>query len=280
MIKNIIGGIAVGIANVIPGVSGGTMMVLLGIFDRIMEAIPGVLKFKKNPNFKEDVVFLLQVLLGAAIGLVGFAKVLEYLFAVAPTPTMYWFIGLIAFSIPVFMKKEMHGAKVHWIAFAVGVAIVFALELLNPGESNYNPAIPSLSLTLLLTSLVMGVIGGFSMFMPGVSGSMVLLILGYYYIFKTYLANVLTFRIDVILPLGFMAVGILLGIILSAKVLSIALKKSEDGTHSFLLGLIVASTLVLVKQTLSATFTMPLIITSLLAFLLGGVIVILIDKVA
>ena len=280
MIKNIIGGIAVGIANVIPGVSGGTMMVLLGIFDRIMEAIPGVLKFKKNPNFKEDVIFLLQVLLGAAIGLIGFAKVLEYLFAVAPTPTMYWFIGLIAFSIPVFMKKQMHGSKIHWLAFSVGIAIVFALELLNPGESNYNPAIPPLSMILLITSLVMGIIGGFSMFMPGVSGSMVLLILGYYYIFKTYLANVLTFRMDVLLPLGFMAIGILLGIVLSAKVLSIALKKSEDGTHSFLLGLIIASTLVLVKQTLSATFTLPLIIASIVALLLGGVIVILIDKVA
>ena len=280
MIKNIIGGIAVGIANVIPGVSGGTMMVLLGIFDRIMEAIPGVLKFKKNPNFKEDVIFLLQVLLGAAIGLIGFAKVLEYLFAVAPTPTMYWFIGLIAFSIPVFMKKQMHGSKIHWLAFGVGIAIVFALELLNPGESNYNPAIPPLSMLLLITSLVMGIIGGFSMFMPGVSGSMVLLILGYYYIFKTYLANVLTFRMDVLLPLGFMAIGILLGIVLSAKVLSIALKKSEDGTHSFLLGLIIASTLVLVKQTLSATFTLPLIIASIVALLLGGVIVILIDKVA
>lgn len=280
MIKNIIGGIAVGIANVIPGVSGGTMMVLLGIFDRIMEAIPGVLKFKKNPNFKEDVIFLLQVLLGAAIGLIGFAKVLEYLFAVAPTPTMYWFIGLIAFSIPVFMKKQMHGSKIHWLAFGVGIAIVFALELLNPGESNYNPAIPPLSMILLITSLVMGIIGGFSMFMPGVSGSMVLLILGYYYIFKTYLANVLTFRMDVLLPLGFMAIGILLGIVLSAKVLSIALKKSEDGTHSFLLGLIIASTLVLVKQTLSATFTLPLIIASIVALLLGGVIVILIDKVA
>ena len=280
MLKNIIGGIAVGIANVIPGVSGGTMMVLLGIFDRIMEAIPGVLKFKKNPNFKEDVIFLLQVFIGAVIGLVGFAKILEYLFAVAPTPTMYWFIGLIAFSIPVFMRKEMHGSKIHWMAFVIGAVIVVALELLNPGESNYSPAIPPLSFLLLLTSLIMGIIGGFSMFMPGVSGSMVLLILGYYYLFKTYLANVLTFRMDVLAPLAFMGVGIILGIVLSAKVLSIALAKNEDGTHSFLLGLIVASTIVLVKQTFVATFTLPLVLASIVALLLGGAIVVLIDKFA
>ena len=73
MIKNIIGGIAVGIANVIPGVSGGTMMVILGIFDHMMSAISGVFKVH-NPDRKADILFLLQVLIGAAIGLVGFSS--------------------------------------------------------------------------------------------------------------------------------------------------------------------------------------------------------------
>ena len=78
MIKNLIGGIAVGIANVIPGVSGGTMMVILGIFNRTMEAISGILK-KENAHRKDDILFLFQVLLGAAIGLIGFAKILDLL---------------------------------------------------------------------------------------------------------------------------------------------------------------------------------------------------------
>lgn len=68
MIKNLIGGIAVGIANVIPGVSGGTMMVILGIFNHTMEAISGVFQ-KENDHRKEDILFLFQVLLGAAIGI-------------------------------------------------------------------------------------------------------------------------------------------------------------------------------------------------------------------
>ncbi|MFR6100349.1 MAG: undecaprenyl phosphate translocase family protein [Longibaculum sp.] len=94
MIKNLIGGIAVGIANVIPGVSGGTMMVILGIFNRMMEAISGVFQ-KDNDHRKEDILFLLQVLIGAAVGLIGFAKILEFLFNHYPTQTMYWLIGLI-----------------------------------------------------------------------------------------------------------------------------------------------------------------------------------------
>ena len=106
MLKNIIGGIAIGIANVIPGVSGGTMMVILGIFNRMMDAISGVFK-KENSHRKDDIIFILQVLVGAAIGIIGFAKILEVLFEYYPTQTIYWFIGLIAFSIPLFIKNEI-----------------------------------------------------------------------------------------------------------------------------------------------------------------------------
>ena len=116
MIKNIIGGIAIGIANVIPGVSGGTMMVILGIFNRMMEAISGIFK-RVNPNRKEDIIFIFQVLVGAAIGIVGFAKILEILFEYYPTQTIYWFIGLIAFSIPLFVKGEMEGEKLAIVPF-------------------------------------------------------------------------------------------------------------------------------------------------------------------
>lgn len=279
MIKNIIAGMAVGIANVIPGVSGGTMMVLMGVFNKIMEAIPGIMNFK-SPKWKEYFIFLVQLGIGVVVGLVGFANILEYLFEVAPTQTMYWFIGLVAFSIPVFVKKEMKGLKFSVLPFIIGMAVVIGLEVMNPGDvAVVNPEFPPLTISHLITMTIIGVIGGFSMFLPGVSGSMVLLILGYYYLFKSYLADVLTFRLDVLFPLGFMALGILIGIVLSAWILDKALKNSKQATISLLLGLIVASTFVLIYQTLSATFTVSLIMTSALAFLIGGAIVILLDKV-
>ena len=108
MIRTIIGGIAIGIANIIPGVSGGTMMVILGVFNRVMDAISNLLK-RDNPNRLADLLFLGELLLGAAIGLIGFAKVLGYLLSEFEVQTMYWFIGLIAFSIPVFLKAEVKG---------------------------------------------------------------------------------------------------------------------------------------------------------------------------
>ncbi len=277
MIKRIIGGISVGIANVIPGVSGGTMMVLMGIFDGIMEAIPGIVQ-RENPKRKEHFIFLMQVGIGVVIGLIGFAKVLEYLFNVFPTQTMYWFIGLVGASIPVFMKKEMAGMKVKPIHFLIGVAIIFGLEVLNPKSVvDVTPAFPAVDIGLCGLMVIIGIIGGFSMFLPGVSGSMVLLILGYYYLFKSYLASVTTFQLHILIPLGFMFIGVLLGIFLSAKILKIALDKDRPGTLSFLLGLIFASTIVLFINTFNVSFDLPLILGCIFATALGIIVVLIMD---
>lgn len=278
MVKNIIGGIAVGIANVIPGVSGGTMMVILGIFNRMMEAISGVFK-RENPNRKDDIIFILQVLLGAGIGIVGFAKILEVLFNYYPTQTIYWFIGLIAFSIPLFLKGEMKGQKLAIIPFICGLAIIFGLEYLNPGKGDLvvNPEFPALSTQLFIKMVIIGAIAGATMIMPGVSGSMVLLILGEYYLFKSYLANVTSFSLDVLMPLGFMGIGIALGIVISAKLCSYFTKTHKAGFLSLILGLIVASSLVLIPFDVSYNIT--LVVTSFASMVFGGVIVLGLSKI-
>lgn len=278
MIKNIIGGIAIGIANVIPGVSGGTMMVILGIFNRMMEAISGIFK-RVNPNRKDDIIFIFQVLVGAAIGIVGFAKILEILFDYYPTQTIYWFIGLIAFSIPLFVKGEMKGERLAIIPFICGLAIIFGLEFLNPGEGNtvVNPDFPPLSSGLFIKMVIIGAISGATMIMPGVSGSMVLLILGEYYLFKSYLAHVTSFSLDVIMPLGFMAIGIAFGIVVSAKLCQYFTRTHKAGFLSLILGLIIASSLVLIPFDVSYDFN--LILTSLLAALFGGIIVFGLSKI-
>ncbi|WP_346677219.1 undecaprenyl phosphate translocase family protein [Erysipelatoclostridium sp. An173] len=278
MIKNIIGGIAIGIANVIPGVSGGTMMVILGIFNRMMEAISGIFK-RVNPNRKDDIIFIFQVLVGAAIGIVGFAKILEILFEYYPTQTIYWFIGLIAFSIPLFVKGEMKDEKLAIVPFICGLAIIFGLEFLNPGEGNtvVNPDFPPLSSGLFIKMVIIGAISGATMIMPGVSGSMVLLILGEYYLFKSYLAHVTSFSLDVIMPLGFMAIGIAFGIVVSAKLCQYFTRTHKAGFLSLILGLIIASSLVLIPFDVSYDFN--LILTSLLAALFGGIIVFGLSKI-
>lgn len=279
MLRNIIGGIAVGIANIIPGVSGGTMMVILGIFQKAMDAISGIFK-PHNPQRKEQLFFLVQVLAGAAIGLIGFAKVLNFLFEYYPTQTIFWFIGLVVFSIPLFMKSEVKGERVNWIWIILGMALIFIINYLSPASDTVvvNPAFPDVTIIHCITMVAAGFISGFAMLLPGVSGSMVLLIFGQYYLFKSYVAAVTTFQFDVLLSLCFIAIGVVLGIIASAAVTSIALKKNRIATLSFILGLIAASSIVLIP--LDATYDLVTILTSGLAVIFGGLIVALLNKFA
>lgn len=277
MFRNIIGGIAVGIANIIPGVSGGTMMVILGIFQKAMDSISGFFK-PHNPQRKEQFLFLVQVLIGAATGLIGFAKVLNLLFEEFPTQTIFWFIGLVVFSIPLFLKAEVKQDKLNWIWVIIGMVLIFFINFLSPNTEGIevNPSFPPISFIHLMTMMMAGFISGFAMLLPGVSGSMVLLIFGQYYLFKSYVAAVTTFAPDVLLSLVFIAIGVVLGIIASAAVTSIALKKSRTATLSFILGLIIASSIILIP--LHVNYDLMMIFTCALTFLFGGLLVFVLNK--
>lgn len=290
MIKVIVGGIAVGLANIIPGVSGGTMMVVLGLFNRVMSAISGIFKVK-NPNRLEDIKFLLYLLIGAGVGLIVFAKVLEWCFANYATQTMYCFVGMVAFSIPSLLRNELPQEERIFgnskkqkvvgsiVTFIIGCAIIFGLMAMAPEKkelvlTEFDP----ITLTYLLRMIMIGFIAGFAMFVPGVSGSMCLLIIGEYYLFKSLLANATTFQLDVIIPLGFMGVGILLGIVISSKVTGYYLEKFHQLTIYFILGLVIASSIVLIP--LGVNYDMFTIITSAGALVFGGIIVLLLEKMA
>ena len=283
MIKNVVCGILVGIANIIPGVSGGTIIVILGLFDKLMDAISNV--FKLKISFKErleNLWFIMQVLIGAAIGLVAFAKILNYLFVHFELQTIALFAGLILLSLPMLKKEEMDGKKINILFFILGVLTIGIINYLSPGEEGnivtYEELISKSLTPVFIGSLIlMGVIGGATMIFPGVSGSMVLLVLGWYHMFKGYVAAVTTFDIKILIPLIFIALGVGLGIIFSAKLTSFLLKKYKTNTMSFILGLIIMSAIVIfpLKKEL---YTFGNIITSVITFILGGGLIVLLEK--
>lgn len=276
--KNIVGGVAVGIANIIPGVSGGTMLVILGIFDRLMASISDVFKIKSLDR-KASILFLFQVLLGAGIGVVAFAKVVDWLFAHYATQTFFWFIGLVIFSVPSLMRNEMKGHKVSAPYLMLGILMIALIAWFSPEKTDLTIQVfPVITGGHLLLMVVVGMISGAAMLFPGVSGSMLMLIIGQYYLFKSYVANVTTFQLDVLIPLVFLAGGIGLGILISAKLTSYLLKHSRRQTVSLILGLIVASAIILIP--LDVTYSMGTILTSLLALATGGLLVLAIDKFA
>ena len=283
MIKNVVCGILVGIANIIPGVSGGTIIVILGLFDKLMDAISNV--FKLKISFKErleNLWFIMQVLIGAAIGLIAFAKILNYLFVHFELQTIALFAGLILLSLPMLKKEEMDGKKINILFFILGILTIGIINYLSPGEEGnivtYEELISkSLTPAFIGSLILMGALAGATMIFPGVSGSMVLLVLGWYHMFKGYVAAVTTFDIKILIPLIFIALGIGLGIIFSAKLTSFLLKKHKINTMSFILGLIIMSAIVIfpLKKEL---YTFGNIITSVITFILGGGLIILLEK--
>lgn len=196
MIKNIFGGILIGIANIIPGVSGGTIMVLLGLFDQTMEAISNVFKLKISfQDRMKNFLFLLQIVIGVAIGLVVFAKVLDFLFSHFEHQTLFLFAGLIIFSLPMLKKQELKNSKVSIPFFIIGIFIIGLLAFFSPEKKEVVVPLSdllskNLDFAYILILIIMGAISGASMLFPGISGSMVLLVLGYYYLYKSYVSNV------------------------------------------------------------------------------------------
>lgn len=286
MIKNIISGCLVGIANIIPGVSGGTIIVLTGLFDRTMESISNLVNLKiKFKDKLKDIFFLLQVGIGILIGLVCFAKVLEYLFVHYEIQTLLWFVGLIIFSIPVVKKSEIPNSKINYFYLILGILLILIINIFGTGSTeNIVPLddllAKNINLIYILTLVGIGFIGGATMIFPGVSGSMVLLILGYYHLFKGYVANATMFSLGadylkIFFPLGFIALGVLLGIVLSSMLLNKLIKLNKVNLMSFIIGLIIMSSIIIIP---TSGYNITNIITGIISFLFGGAIVICIEK--
>ncbi len=277
MLKIIIGGFIVGIANIIPGVSGGTMMVIFGIFGPVMTAISEILSKSSLQSKMKHFKFIGILLIGVVLGLVIFANIMELALLHIPTQTKFCFVGMIAFSIPLLKRKEMASDKISIIPFIIGCAIIVAMVLLAPEETNMIITdFPAIDLLYLVKMIFLGVIAGAAMFIPGVSGSMLLLILGEYYLFNSLLANVTSFETNVLIPLAFMALGILTGIVLSSKLTAFALNKSRKATMSLIFGLVIASCIMIIP--FDASYDIMTIVTSAVALVIGGGVVLGIEK--
>ena len=271
------GGIFVGIANIIPGVSGGTMLVIFNLFDKLMFAISDIFK-RKTDTRKKSLLFVLEVIIGAGIGIVGFAKLLGITLTYLEAETIFWFMGLILFSIPVVIKNEMEDERFNIIFFVIGLLIIGVLQYFNMKNpiNNVDTTI-NLKNGLMLSGL--GIIGGISMIFPGLSGSMVMLVLGKYETIRSLIDNLTTFKMNVIIQLAIFGIGALIGIVIAAKILSKLLKKYKGKIMSLILGFITASALILpLNLSHRIHWTTPKTCSILIAFIFGGIVIYYINK--
>ena len=276
-LKPFFGGIAVGIANIIPGVSGGTMLVIFDLFESLTNAISDIFK-RKTETRKKSIIFVLKVLIGTALGIVAFAKILGFTLEHMEAETVFWFMGLILFSVPLVIKNEMKNEKFNVFFFLIGIAIIGVLEFFNLNGVKNGTNLDS-GLIGYLVLLGLGAIGGITMIFPGISGSMVMLVLGKYEMIRSYIDQVTTLDINIFVKLGVFGIGALLGIIFSSKILSSLLSKHKGKTISLILGFIIASALILpLNLENEITFSAEKICGLIVSFVLGGIIIYYLDR--
>ncbi|OLA60603.1 MAG: DUF368 domain-containing protein [Roseburia sp. CAG:10041_57] len=272
MFKNIIKGMMIGIANIMPGVSGGTLAVSMGIYDKLIHCITHILS-----EFKESMKFLLPIFAGAGIALVALTFVIEALFQYYPIPTNLLFIGLIVGGLPpVVTKVKSHKLSFgHILAGLLLFALVVGMAMM--GDNGNRQVTLNLGIVPMIKLVLVGIIAATTMIIPGVSGSMVLLILGYYQpiiqqitafctaVITLDMAGILH-GIAILLPFG---IGVLIGILGIAKIIEIIFEKYPVYAYCAIIGLIAASPIAILVCSNFAGFSVSVLLISIVTFAAG-----------
>lgn len=275
MIKNILKGVVIGLANIIPGVSGGTMMVAMGIYDKLIHCITHLFK-----ELKKSILFLLPIVIGMGIALVGGSFTIEKLFEVFPFQTSLCFVGLVVGGLPA-MWKKVKGNKIkpgHIVSFVAFFAVVTILALL--GDTKGNAADLSFSIINVVKLFIVGVIAAATMVIPGVSGSMMLLLLGYYNpiisAISDFFSALAAFDINgllkgfgILCPFG---IGVLIGIFAIAKLIEIIFAKFPLYAYWAIIGLIVASPIAIIAMGEFTTISVLTIVGGIVALAAGCIV--------
>lgn len=271
---NFIKGFILGVANVIPGVSGGTMAVSMGVYELILSSIVNFFKDIKG-NFSK----LLPIALGILVAIVSTSKLVTYALTNYKAQTLCLFIGLIFGGVSLIMKKiRGKGSKTNYLIFFVVFFLVISLNFLKTGLIEIS--FTNMGIIDYILLLVMGFIASSAMVIPGISGSFILMVLGYYDKIIYTVSTITDFsklgsNLLILVPFG---IGVVMGIIFMAKLITNLIKKHETKTYFAIMGFVLSSVVVLLLQLTDFKFTFINVATSLFALCWGYMLARAIDK--
>ena len=262
-------GMLIGVANIIPGVSGGTLMITLGLYEEVIDTISHFFK-----NFKKNLKFVIPLGIGMVLAILLLSKLISLCLDKYPFPTTFFFIGLILGGIPLLWRKTSAAKKKmsNWLVFLITFAIVFAFAFLKSGD--FVVDLNSLTPVGYITLFIVGIISAATMVIPGISGSFVLMMLGYYEPIVNTIKDLTKFdllghNLLILIPFG---IGIIVGIVLVAKLIEYLLRKYPVKTYYGVLGFVLASIVAIVKPIFSFTPTLIEVIISFILIVVGGLI--------
>ena len=277
MKKNImlvIKGFIMGIANIIPGVSGGTLALILGIYEEFIGAISHLFS-----NLKKNICFLIPIAIGMVLAILSLSHVIDYSYKHFPIPTCLFFVGLVLGGIPMLLNKVKGKKETKKISSYIIFLLTFALVIVMACSDlifveGLKVSFNNMNLISYILLFLVGVVAAATMVIPGVSGSLVLMLLGYYYPVIAVIKEFTKFKNlgENIIILGIFGIGILVGIVLISKLIEFLFKKYEVKTYFGVLGFIVASVIAIPLSTLlegSLVFSIPQILIGLIFATLG-----------
>ena len=263
-IIDLLKGMVIGISNVIPGVSGGTMAVVMGIYDKIIYSVNNFFK-----DIKKNILFLGTLGIGAVAGILLFTNIIDFLLKNYNEQTNFFFIGLILGTAPLLYKKATQ-SKIkggNFIGLVIGFIIVAGLGILE----KVNPEAAFLSTIFkpnYLGFFVAGFIAAATMILPGISGSFVLLLIGLY---EPIIEVVKNFDI---LNMAVIGIGVVGGFLLMTKLIEKIFNKYPQTAYCIIFGLVIGSIFVIFPG-----FTFGFMgIISILVLILGYLIAYAIGK--
>ncbi len=241
-LKLIFCGAVVGVANIIPGVSGGTMAVVLNIYDKMIEAVSGIGK-----HFWKSIKYLLPIALGAGVGIIGLSKVIEYLLGKQYMAVNFFFIGVVIGSVPLLWGKMIYTdeAKTQKVAMKAShivsglipflMMVVMAVGMVLVGDGSSDVTITSLNFSNSLVLFFSLMLAAFCMIIPGLSGSFVMVLVGVYPSIIGALSNM---NIPILIPA---ALGAIIGILLGAKIIDKVIQKFPNHSFFGIMGFVIGS---------------------------------------
>ena len=222
-------GMIISISQLIPGVSGSTIAIVLGLYDQLLEAVNRLWK-----DFRKHSQLLIAVCVGAVIGLAVFSRGIRWLLETFPVPLGIFFIGVILGGAPLMYGKASERGlnQSNWIYFGVGLLIVLLMGLQI--ESNASPIV-EVNFFDWMKLFLCGVVFAIALILPGISGSFMLLVLGLY---QTVIVAASDMNLQVLIPLG---VGTVVGLFITARVIEWLLQRHPQQSYLLILGFVVGS---------------------------------------
>ena len=284
-VRNFFNGLAFGITETVPGVSGGTIALILGFY---YELIRSVNHFRKD--YKKSLNFLIPLLLGVAVGALAFSSIINFFLKNYSFPTMTFFIGLITGIIPAIYSKVKEPGKIFNVKEIILILLPIILLVLisnlkGMADSVTDPAevIKNIDVLFMVFIFFVGMMAAAALVIPGISGSFVMLLCGIYPLFTYTLSSVrilladianIELWLNICKVLGPLGIGIIIGGLSMARLIEKLLNNYTKIIYSVILGLLLGSVYALFNDPIvyQSGISLPIIILGAETLFFGAVI--------